>query len=305
MHSAVVEERFMVRAVMSIDVERDDADEIAGRLGGMLKTGAAETIMVAGPVGERTMRRLGDLALLYHCELVAVMPTEVLADHDPVIVWSGESPLVQLASIPERKWGLAAKRAVDVVGASLGLIVAAPLLLVVSALITLDSPGSPLFLHERIGQRGRRFRCFKLRTMRTGAEDELRADPAMYEEYRKNHFKIPDGRDPRTTRLGRFLRRTSLDELPQLWNVLKGEMSLVGPRPVVEEELSLYGTAKDVLLSMRPGITGAWAVGGRHDVGYPYRCELELRYVRQWTPVKDLEILAATVQTVLSVIQTE
>jgi lipopolysaccharide/colanic/teichoic acid biosynthesis glycosyltransferase len=170
----------------------------------------------------------------------------------------------------------------------------------VSALITLDSPGSPLFLHERIGQRGRRFRCFKLRTMRTGAEDELRADPAMYEEYRKNHFKIPDGRDPRTTRLGRFLRRTSLDELPQLWNVLTGDMSLVGPRPFVIHEADQITGWGGRRLDMTPGITGLWQVLGRNDLPFDEMVKLDYLYVTNWSVWWDLKILCQTIPVVLA-----
>jgi lipopolysaccharide/colanic/teichoic acid biosynthesis glycosyltransferase len=135
--------------------------------------------------------------------------------------------------------------------------------------------------------------------MRTDAEEQLRANPALYDEYRRHHFKIPDDRDPRTTRIGRWLRRTSLDELPQLWNVVVGDMSLVGPRPVVAEELDVYQGSRTLLLSMRPGITGAWAVSGRNCVGYPERCELELNYVREWNAWIDARILVATVGTVL------
>ena len=165
---------------------------------------------------------------------------------------------------------------------------------ILSLAIWLESPGSPVFRHERIGFRGRRFLCLKLRTMRVDAEALLRSDPTMYELYRRHHFKIPDDRDPRVTRVGRFLRRTSLDELPQLWNVLSGEMSLVGPRPVVEEELVWYGDDQDIVLSVRPGITGAWAVNGRQSLGYPERCTTELSYVRRWTVGGDLQILMRT-----------
>jgi lipopolysaccharide/colanic/teichoic acid biosynthesis glycosyltransferase len=280
-----------------------DADEHAAgvdALAQMLEAHEAETILVAGPVGSPAMRRVADLALVHGCELLAVMPTEVPAGHDPVIVWSGDSPLVQLARIRRPAWELAAKRGMDIVGAAVGLVVCAPLLLVLMALIRLESAGWPIFAHERVGYRGRRFRCLKLRTMRSDAELTLRADAALYAEYVANHYKIPEDRDPRTTRIGRFLRRTSLDELPQLWNVLIGEMSLVGPRPVVAEELKLYGDSADVLLSVRPGITGAWAVNGRHEVGYPERCDIELQYIRQRTLVNDTRILARTLGVVIA-----
>jgi exopolysaccharide production protein ExoY len=223
-----------------------------------------------------------------------VMPTEVLAEHDPIVVWSGESPLVRLAGAHRLRWQAIAKRTIDVIVAALGIIICAPLMAILAAAIRAESPGSPVFRHERIGYRGQRFLCLKLRTMRCDAEAQLRADPRMYEEYRRHHFKIPDDRDPRVTKFGRFLRHTSLDELPQLWNVLMGQMSLVGPRPVVEEELGLYGEKQDVVLSVRPGITGAWAVNGRQRLGYPERCATELAYVRQWTVGGDLRILART-----------
>ena len=216
-----------------------------------------------------------------------------------------ESTRLQLLSpadfrvVERSRWSLAAKRTFDIVASLLGLVLVLPALVVLSVLICVESPGPPLFRHQRIGRGGRRFSCLKLRTMRPDAEAQLRANPALYDEYRRHHFKIPEDRDPRTTRIGRWLRRTSLDELPQLCNVLVGDMSLVGPRPVVAEELALYHSSRTLLLSMRPGITGAWAVSGRNCIGYPERCEVELRYVREWNAWMDARILFATVSTVL------
>ncbi len=227
------------------------------------------------------------------------MPTEVLAGHDPVVVWRGSSPLVQLARMPRRRWQVLAKRAVDIVGATAGLILAAPVLAILAVAIRFESRGAVLFRHMRVGRNGVKFQCLKLRTMCANAEEVLRANTAMYENYRRNHYKLPEAEDGRVTSMGRFIRRTSLDELPQLWNVLVGEMSLVGPRPVVEEELEHYGAAKDLLLSVRPGITGAWAVSGRHGVGYPERSEIELAYVRRWTLLSDARALAGTVAAVI------
>jgi len=208
----------------------------------------------------------------------------------------GESPgeVERLSSVTRLRWQPVAKRVIDIVVAAIGIVLCAPLLVLLAAAIRAESSGSPVFRHERIGYRGKRFLCLKLRTMRTDAEAQLRSDPHLYEEYRRHHFKIPDDRDPRVTKFGRFLRQTSLDELPQLWNVLMGQMSLVGPRPVVEEELGLYGEKQDLVLSVRPGITGAWAVNGRQLLGYPERCAIELSYVRQWTVTGDLRILAQT-----------
>jgi lipopolysaccharide/colanic/teichoic acid biosynthesis glycosyltransferase len=207
---------------------------------------------------------------------------------------------VAIVQSAPRRWSLIAKRTFDIVASMIGLALVMPLLGALSVLICLESAGPPLFRHQRVGLRGRRFGCLKLRTMRPNAEAQLRANAALYDEYRRHHFKIPNDRDPRTTRLGRWLRRTSLDELPQLWNVLVGDMSLVGPRPIVDEELAVYQGSRALLLSMRPGITGAWAVSGRHCVGYPERCDLELCYVREWKLLLDAKILLATVGAVVA-----
>jgi lipopolysaccharide/colanic/teichoic acid biosynthesis glycosyltransferase len=194
---------------------------------------------------------------------------------------------------------LAFKRALDVIGAAVGLIVAMPVLILLAVAVRLDSPGGALFTQKRVGLRGRTFRCYKLRTMCTNAEERLHADRTLRESYLANGYKLPVDCDPRVTRFGRFLRATSLDELPQLWNVLKGDMSLVGPRPVVGAELANYGAARDLLLSVRPGITGAWAVQGRSAINYPERADIELAYARSWTVVEDLRILWRTVGVVL------
>jgi exopolysaccharide production protein ExoY len=295
-HPAVGRGGLSVVAALAVDIESEEGREGMERLGQLLDDHQADAIFVAGPIGPATMRRVADLALLYHCKLLAVMPTELLADHEPVIVWSGDSPLVQLAGIPRRRIDSKVKRAADIVCASLGLVVLSPVIAALAVLVRIDSHGSPVFKHHRIGRGGRPFKCLKLRTMRADAEAYLRAHPELYEDYRRNHYKLPEDRDPRVTALGRFLRRSSLDELPQLWNVVKGEMSLVGPRPVVEEELDLYGETRELLLSVRPGLTGAWAVSGRHSVGYPERCGIELNYVRRWNLRQDLAIILRTVR---------
>ncbi|MDF1502335.1 sugar transferase [Roseisolibacter sp. H3M3-2] len=196
-------------------------------------------------------------------------------------------------------WQESAKRALDVVGAAAGILLALPVLVVLAVLIRMDSRGPALFVQRRVGRHGRAFGCYKLRTMCTDAESRLEVDGTLRRTYERNGYKIPVDCDPRVTRFGRFLRSTSLDELPQLFNVLKGDMSLVGPRPVVERELEHYGAARDVLLSVRPGITGAWAVQGRSSVNYPERADIELAYARSWTVAEDLRILVRTVGVVL------
>ena len=195
----------------------------------------------------------------------------------------------------------ALKRTVDLAGAVLGLLLTAPLLAVLAVLVRLGSPGPVFFAQARVGRGGRVFRCYKLRTMRHDAESLLRTDPELRATYERHGFKIPCDADHRVTPIGRLLRLSSSDELPQLWNVLKGEMALGGPRPLVVRELAHYpGTDRDVLLSVRPGLTGAWAVGGRSRVGYPDRARMELDYVREWSIGRDFLILLKTVGAVLA-----
>jgi Undecaprenyl-phosphate galactose phosphotransferase WbaP len=193
------------------------------------------------------------------------------------------------------------KRALDVLGAIVLALVFSPLILaiVVLALIRRE-PGSILYRHDRIGQGGHAFECLKFRTMVPNADQVLREllerDPAIKVEWVRDH-KLRC--DPRVTRLGRFLRRTSLDELPQLWNVMRGDMSLVGPRPVVREELLRYGRNVRAYLSAKPGITGLWQVKGRNDTDYRRRIVLDTYYVRNRSLLLDLYILFNTTRVVL------
>jgi len=194
----------------------------------------------------------------------------------------------------------ATKRMVDFVGAVALLAILAPFLAVVAVLIKIDSRGPVLFAHRRLGREGRHFDCLKFRTMEMDAEHRVFEDEHLRHHYVSNDFKIPAHLDPRITELGAFLRRSSIDELPQLWNVLRGEMSLVGPRPIVALESTHYGDLLPLLLSVRPGVTGRWAVGGRSHVGYPARVEVELDYVREHSLLSDLQILLKTPWAVLT-----
>ena len=191
------------------------------------------------------------------------------------------------------------KRAFDIIGAAVGLIIVSPIIAAAAIAIKIESRGPVFFAHRRLGRNSKMFNCWKFRSMHQDAEVRLHADEALRHHYVSNHFKIPQHLDPRITKLGRFLRKSSLDELPQLWNVLCGEMSLVGPRPIVPLESSHYGSEIDVLLSVRPGLTGAWAVHGRSRVGYPNRAALELEYARDWTLATDMSILLRTPAAVL------
>jgi Undecaprenyl-phosphate galactose phosphotransferase WbaP len=160
--------------------------------------------------------------------------------------------------------------------------------------------GPAIFAHQRVGQSGRMFPCYKFRTMHVDAEQQLRkllaTDPAMQEEWERE-FKLRN--DPRITRIGRFLRRTSLDELPQLLNVIRGEMSLVGPRPIIPAELERYGDDADYFLMVRPGMTGLWQVSGRNDLSYETRVYLDTWYVKNWSLWYDIAILFKTIPVVL------
>jgi lipopolysaccharide/colanic/teichoic acid biosynthesis glycosyltransferase len=176
------------------------------------------------------------------------------------------------------------------------IVVLLPLFLLCGIAVWRSSPG-PIFHRRRVvGQGGVEFDAFKFRTMVANADDLLARDPQLRHAFAVNHKLV---HDPRVTTIGRFLRRYSLDELPQLWNVVRGEMWLIGPRMVTAEELVRYGDGVETLLSMKPGMTGLWQVSGRQTTTYERRVELDLQYVREWHFGTDLEILARTVAEVL------
>jgi undecaprenyl-phosphate galactose phosphotransferase len=193
----------------------------------------------------------------------------------------------------------ATKRVLDLTGAlALGVILLAPIAVI--ALLLRRQGGPVIYRHRRIGRGGKTFDCLKFRSMFPDAERRLRAlldqHPELEAEWLRDH-KLRD--DPRITQLGRFLRRTSFDELPQLWNVLRGEMSLVGPRPIVREETIRYGRHMKSYLAVKPGITGLWQVKGRNNIGYPRRVALDVYYVRHRSLRLDGYILLKTPLVVL------
>lgn len=194
----------------------------------------------------------------------------------------------------------AVKRSVDFVLSSILLLVLSPLIGAVALAVKWTSPGPVLFRQKRLGLNGEPFTLYKFRTMRADAEQVLKSSPALYAKYVQNNFKLPKGEDPRLTLVGSFLRATSLDELPQLFNVLIGEMSLVGPRPIVPNEAVQYGDSGALFMSAKPGMTGHWQVSGRSEVAeYHKRVELDLEYIRDQSLGKDIEILLRTVPAVL------
>lgn len=201
----------------------------------------------------------------------------------------------QMLYVRSKPISLATKRLIDVVGALFALIILSPTLLVIAILIKFQDGGPVIHRRRVVGSKGE-FDLFKFRSMCVNADDILRSDPNLWAEYQKN-FKLVN--DPRVTRLGRFIRRTSLDELPQLFNVLFGQMSLIGPRSITSEELERYGSQRDVLLRVRPGLSGYWQTEGRSLVSYQERVQMELYYVQNWSLLWDLRILFKTPQIVL------
>lgn len=192
------------------------------------------------------------------------------------------------------------KRIFDFSVALLLLLFLTPLFVLIVIIMKISDPGPILFKQKRVGLNGKLFDIYKFRSMVVNAEEKLKADKELYAKYIRNNYKLEPEDDPRITKLGLFLRKTSLDELPQLINVLKGEMSLVGPRPVVKEELKQYKEKTRDFLSVKPGITGYWQVSGRSNVGYPERVDLELYYVYNQSFWFDLYILLKTIGVVLA-----
>lgn len=192
------------------------------------------------------------------------------------------------------------KRVFDIAFALLLGVLCLPLGLLIALAIVLDSRGPVFFGHARMGRGRRRFRMWKFRSMVVNADEilerHLRQNPARAREWLLTR-KLKN--DPRVTRVGRLLRKTSLDELPQLWNVLRGDMSMVGPRPIVREEAAKYGPAFSLYSQVSPGLTGLWQVSGRSNTHYSRRVELDVQYIRSWTAGLDLRVLLKTVRVVL------
>jgi lipopolysaccharide/colanic/teichoic acid biosynthesis glycosyltransferase len=205
---------------------------------------------------------------------------------------------VRLIAAPRRVPGywFAFKRAFDVAVAALVLLVTLPIIVLAALAIVVVDRGAPFYSQERVGLNGRRFRMFKLRTMVEGAHD-MRDDLLHLNEVDGPVFKIKD--DPRLHPLGKFLRRTSVDELPNLINVLRGEMSLVGPRPPLPSEVEHYGPYEMRRLSVVPGITCLWQINGRCSVSFDEWMRLDNEYIDTWSPLRDLEILVRTIPAVI------
>src|SRR5437762_991369 len=289
------------RPIGFVDVQIPPAPGALGHVSDiplLLAASGAQVVALCGYLTDMQFQDVVDSALAGGCQVLAVPRAAEIAGVHPTTVWRRGQPLVQLTAPSLKGPQLIAKRALDLIGAGIGLVVLSPVIAILAVLIKLGSPGPVFFTQERVGQGGRRFKIFKLRTMVDGAEgkrDELLSQ-SVYGDARL--FKMPS--DPRMTRLGRWLRQTSLDELPQLVNVLRGDMSLVGPRPPLPSEVALYEAHHYARFDVKPGMTGPWQVAGRnHVTDFERVVALETEYIRNWSLASDLAILLRTTPAVL------
>ena len=250
----------------------------------------------------RTVEQLCKMVMLrsVSCQMAAVAQVESIPQRwSRRIRRSFDDVVAEIAVQPRSQAHRIVKRMIDVLGSAIGLVVLSPLLLVLALMVKWSSAGPSLFAQERCGLGGRRFRVYKFRTMVKNAEARL-AELNHLNEMKGPVFKIRC--DPRITALGRVMRKLSLDELPQLWNVLRGDMSLVGPRPPIPDEVERYTPRHVQRLSVRPGITGLWQVSGRSDIAdFERWVDLDLQYARTWSLWLDLRILLKTVIVVVRV----
>ena len=239
----------------------------------------------------------------YKARYVTVVPTLrglPLYSTDMSFLFSYEVMLLRINNNLAKRSSRFIKRTMDIIGSILIIIVLSPVLIALYFTIKKDG-GNVIYGHSRIGQNGKVFKCLKFRSMAVNSkeilEELLKNSPEARTEWEKD-FKLKN--DPRITKIGAFIRKTSLDELPQLFNVLKGEMSLVGPRPIVQEELERYEENIDYYLMAKPGMTGLWQVSGRNDVDYDTRVYFDAWYVKNWSLWNDIAILFKTVNVVLN-----
>ncbi|AML59292.1 Undecaprenyl-phosphate galactosephosphotransferase [Serratia rubidaea] len=238
----------------------------------------------------------------HHCRSVSVIPTlrgVPLYGTDMSFIFSHEVMILRVSNNLAKRTSRFLKRAFDLLGSLAIITLLSPVLVILAYLVSKDG-GSSIYGHERVGRDGKKFKCFKFRSMVMNSQEVLQklleSDPEARAEWDKD-FKLKN--DPRITRVGKFIRKTSLDELPQLFNVLRGEMSLVGPRPVIEKELERYAGDVDYYLMAKPGMTGLWQVSGRNDVDYDTRVYFDAWYVKNWSLWNDIAILFKTINVVL------
>ncbi|CAI0772249.1 undecaprenyl-phosphate galactose phosphotransferase WbaP [Serratia liquefaciens] len=238
----------------------------------------------------------------HNCRSVSVIPTlrgVPLYGTDMSFIFSHEVMILRVNNNLAKRSSRIIKRTFDIIGSSFMIVALLPVLGFLAYKVSRDG-GKPIYGHERVGREGKKFKCLKFRSMVLNSQEVLKEmldrDPSARDEWSKD-FKLKN--DPRITKIGAFIRKTSLDELPQLWNVLIGEMSLVGPRPVIEDELERYAGDVDYYLMAKPGMTGLWQVSGRNDIDYDTRVYFDAWYVKNWALWNDIAILFKTIGVVL------
>jgi len=282
----------------------DENEPIGGDVHGRLddlarvaRTDFVDEIILTAPHQPDLARRIIREARRNQIDVKVVPDLFGFEPDDPLVFEKfGNIPVLTLREERMPTFGLFLKQVVDTVTAAATLAFAAPLLSIIALVIKLESPGPVLYQAERAGLKGRRFRCYKFRTMDANA-DKLKELLRASNERQGPFFKMVD--DPRITRVGRFLRRYSLDELPQLWNVVRGEMSLVGPRPHPVDDFERYDLGDLQRLDVPPGLTGLWQVTARRDPSFERGLALDLEYIRTWTLWRDFQILYKTISVVL------
>ncbi len=283
-----------------LDNEQPLSPAVLGRIEDLDWLARAEFIdevILALPGHPAETRKAAEVAFRNHLDILAVLDLPPGPWPDSGVDRIGEVPVVTLhrESLPSASLFL--KRLLDVVGATVGLVLAGPAMIILALFIRLDSPGKVVYAAERTGAKGRRFRCYKFRSMVSDAA-VLKEDLRARNQREGPIFKLDD--DPRITRVGRMIRRYSLDELPQLWNVLRGEMSLVGPRPHPVDEVNHYELHEFRRLDVKPGITGLWQITARNCPSFELNMHLDLTYIEQWSLLLDLRILAGTVRVLFA-----
>ena len=267
------------------------------------KTGVQCVMVIApGLTQQQIQNIIYDLQpLVRKISFIPDLGTLPLSTMDIESLVDGHVVLFRMRNNLKNKWNRAIKFVFDMILTVIGGIVIFPILLLIALWIKMDSPGPIIFSQKRVGQHGKEFNCYKFRTMCTDAKEKLeellKKDSEARKEWKEN-FKLKN--DPRVTSSGKFLRSTSLDELPQIFNVLKGEMSLVGPRPIISQEIHYYGKFIEDYYMVRPGITGMWQTSGRSDTGYDLRVQMDTWYVRNWDFWFDIVLLWRTMKVVIN-----
>lgn len=264
----------------------DELPQVVDRVG-------ADTVVLCGYLSDEIIADVVEGALATKCQLLSIGRTLKVAGVNPTLTWYHGQPIVELTAVTLNAWQLLLKRTLDILASAVGLLILSPVFAVVALLVRLDSAGPIFFRQARVGQAGKLFNILKFRSMVVDAEHHRGTlqSASIYEDERL--FKLVE--DPRVTRLGSWLRKSSVDELPQLLNVLKGDMSLVGPRPPLPGEVALYEEHHFCRFDVKPGITGPWQVSGRNTItDFEEVVRLEQSYIREWSIWKDLGILLRT-----------